>query len=226
MNANIEVLDNKTHKDLQVDFKEARKSAYKQRLIPVVVSEFHTLMFHYPIVFVKDGETGAFTCSLLLGVSGESSLLDGQDISNDDMLPLNVRRLPLVAIESSDDAGPVIGVNLDSPGIGKGEKLFESQSEELESAVAALGELYRGYKETDAFIKTVLELGLITRLKAEIQFKGKPKTALEGLYGIDTSKVLQITDGDDKDKFLSIANFAYAQSFSLFNMRKLTFLGS
>ena len=99
MNANIEVLDNKTHKDLQVDFKEARTSSYKQRLIPVVVSEFHSLMFHYPIVFVKDGETGAFTCSLLLGVSGESSLLDDQDISNDDMLPLNVRRLPLVAIE-------------------------------------------------------------------------------------------------------------------------------
>lgn len=226
MNANIEVLDNKTHKNLQVDFKEARKSSYKQRLIPVVVSEFHCLMFHYPIVFVKDGETGAFTCSLLLGVSGEASLLDGQDISNDEMLPLNVRRLPLVAIESSGDAGPVIGVNLDSPGVGKGAKLFESQSSGLEPAVAALGELYRGYKKTDAYIKTALELGLITRLKAEIQFNDKPKMTLEGLYGIDTSKVSQIADSDSKDKFLNIASFAYAQSFSLYNMRKLTFLSS
>ncbi|MGM8228394.1 SapC family protein [Cellvibrio sp. ARAG 10.3] len=224
MNANIDVLDDKTHEDLQVDFKEARKSAYKQRLIPVVVSEFHSLMFHYPIVFVKDGETGAFTCSLLLGVSGEASLLEDQDITNDEVLPLNVRRLPLVAIESSDDSGPVIGVNLDSPGVGKGEKLFASQSSGLESAVAALGELYRGYKDTDAFIKTALELGLITTLKAEIQFNGKPRIALEGLYGIDTNKVPQITDSADKDKFLTIANFAYAQSFSLYNMRKLTFL--
>lgn len=224
MKSKIELLDDKTHKNLLVDFADARASSRQQRVIPVVTSEFHTLMFHYPIVFVKDGETGEFTCSVLLGVSGEASLLDGKDLSHDEGLPLNVCRLPLVAIRS-DGAEPVVGINTDARGVGKGERLFGKSSPGLDSAVAALGELYRGYTDTRNYVKTVLELGLVNKLLAEIQFKNKPKMALEGLYGIDPERISQISD-NDKGKFLSIASFAYAQSFSLYNMKRLTHLSA
>lgn len=226
MNSRIEILDENTHKDLRVDFSLARKSSFKRRLIPVVISEFFSLMFHYPIVFVKDGETGKFTCSLLLGVSDECTLLDGKDCLDDEILPLNIRRLPLLAIESSPDSEPVIGINLEAQGVGTGNNLFKNKPQALDVALAALGELYHGQNETDEFIRTALELNLISMLKAEIQFKGKPKITMEGIYSIDINRVDQLTDNNNRDKFLKIAKFAYAQNFSLYNMRKLTFLTS
>jgi hypothetical protein len=219
MEPRIEILDESTHRDLNVDFSEARASYFKRRLIPVVISEFFTLMFHYPIVFVKDGETGKFSCSVLLGVSDEATLLDDKSTEDDEALPLNIRRLPLVAIENSPDSEPMIGIN-------RGDRLFKHDSPELDSALAALSELYQGHRETDAYIKTALELDLISKLQAEILFNGKPKVTLEGLYSVDINKVERLIDGDQKDKFLTIARYAYAQNFSLYNMRKLTHLKS
>ncbi|WP_339616735.1 SapC family protein [uncultured Gilvimarinus sp.] len=226
MEPRIEILDESTHRDLNVDFSEARASYFKRRLIPVVISEFFTLMFHYPIVFVKDGETGKFSCSVLLGVSDEATLLDDKSTEDDEALPLNIRRLPLLAIDHSPDSEPMIGINLDSAGINRGDQLFKHDSPELDSALAALSELYQGHRETDAYIKTALELGLVSKLQAEIQFNDKPKVTLEGLYSVDINKVERLIDGDQKDKFLTIARYAYAQNFSLYNMRKLTHLKS
>lgn len=231
MNANIEILDDIKHRTITVDFDKARSASRKENLIPVVLSEFHTLMFHYPIVFVKDRETGEFTCSLLLGLATGANLLDGLDISNDEQLPLNLRRLPFCAIESPDNTdgtAPLIGINMASPGVGHGEFLFENKSESFDRAIAALSEVYRGYKETRAFIKTAIELDLIGKLKAEIQYKDKPTLILDGLYGIDENKIARIIEQDNERKnlFLTIARYAYAQSFSLYNMKKFVYLPS
>ena len=96
MNPPIEILDNTLHQELNIDFKAARRAARKE-IVPVVISEFHSLMFHYPILFVKDADTGEFVCSILLGVSAEANLLDQHDMRSDESLPLNIRRLPLLA---------------------------------------------------------------------------------------------------------------------------------
>jgi hypothetical protein len=77
MDSNIEILDELAHRDIKIAFGQAREASRKETLIPVVISEFHTLMFHYPIVFVKDKETGQFTTSVLLGINAETNLLDG-----------------------------------------------------------------------------------------------------------------------------------------------------
>jgi hypothetical protein len=222
----IEIIDDIQHKELQIDFTVARL-AYRKNIIPVVVSEFHSLMFHYPIVFVKDMDTGQFTCSVLLGINEAASLLDIQNIENDDAMPLNIRRLPLVAIAPAEgETRPLVGINMASPSVGQGDFVCKHKSDRFESAIYALGELYEGYKETDIYIKKILELDLLSKLHAEIRNPDKPVQILDGLYAIDLNKVAQIAERDEasKDIFLGIASYVYAQNFSLFNMKKMASL--
>lgn len=231
MNSNIQIVDEEKHRDVKIDFNEVKNASRREYLVPVVLSEFHSLMFHYPIVFVKSKETGEFTCSVLLGVSTEATLLDGQDMSDYEKIPLNIRRLPFLAIKSPDETEggrPLIGINMTSPGVGQGECFFKNKSKEFEFSISALSELHDGYDETRAFVKRVVDLDLLVKLKAEILYKDKPKLTLEGLYGIDVNKVTQMDklDSESKNLFLEIASFAYAQNFSLYNMSKLTSLSS
>lgn len=231
MNSTKEILDEIRHRDVKIDFCAARGAVRKEFLFPIVLSEFHSLMFHYPIVFVKSQETGAFTCSVLLGVSPNANLLDQRDISNDEGLPLNIRRLPFFAIEESGESGggrPLIGINMDSSGVGQGDYFLKNKSMAFEAAISALSQVYEGHRETSNFVKKVVELELISKLKAEIQYQDRPTLTLEGLYGIDSSKIAQISERDSKSKdlFLSIASYAYAQNFSLSNMKKLALLAS
>lgn len=222
----IEILDDTKHQELNIDFKAARRAS-RPELIPVVISEFHSLMFHYPILFVKDKETAEFTCSILLATSLEANLLDQGDAS-DDSLPLNIRRLPLLAIEAQNGATrPLVGINKSSPGVnvgkGGGDYIFKNKSESFDAAVSALVELYDGYKQTRAFVKKIVELDLISKLQVEIRYPDKPRHILEGLYSVDMNKIARISEGDSatKNSFLEIASYVYAQNFSLYNMKKL-----
>jgi hypothetical protein len=228
--SSIEILDSNLHREISIDFKAARCGP-RRELIPVVISEFHSLMFHYPIVFVKDQDTGEFTCSILLGVSAEANLLDQRDLVSDEGLPLNIRRLPLVAVAAPEGEGqPLIGINRTSPGVnpgnGTGDYIFQGKSERFESAVAALVELYNGFEQTRNYVKKVLELDLISKLQAEIRYTDKPSLTLDGLYGIDPKKIALISESNSKskDEFLAIASYVYAQHFSLYNMKKLATL--
>lgn len=223
----IEILDSNLHREINIDFKEARRGPRRQ-LISIVVSEFHSLMFHYPIVFVKDQNTGEFVCSILLGVSDDANLMDQWDLAKDEGLPLNVRRLPLMAVAPpAGEMQPLIGINGASSGVshgvGTGDYIFQQESQGFESAIAAVAELYHGFDQTKDYVKRVLELDLISKLQAEIRYPDKPSMTLEGLYGIDLNKIANIIEGDEKvkDAFLEIASYVYAQNFSLFNMKKL-----
>ena len=219
----IEILDSVKHQELNIDFLAARRASRKT-IIPVVISEFHSLMFHYPILFVKNKDTGEFTCSLLLGINAEANLLDAEDMANDESIPLNIRRLPLVSIAPPEgEVQPLIGVNMESPGVGQGEYVLKYKSSGFDSAILALGELHEGYKKTEAYVKKVLALDLISKLHAEIRNPGQPVQILDGLYAIDLDKVAQLAARSeaDKDMFLDIASYVYAQNFSLYNMKKI-----
>lgn len=225
--SDIEILNSSIHTEISIDFEAARRGP-RRELIPVVISEFHSLMFHYPIVFVKDQNTGAFNCSILLGVSADANLLDQRDLADDEGLPLNIRRLPLVAVAAQEkDGQPLIGVNWESSGVnrqgGTGDYIFKGRSENFDAAVSALVELYNGFEQTENYVKKVVELDLVSKLHAQIHYRDKPSLTLEGLYGIDPNKIALISDADAnaKSAFLEVASFVYAQYFSLANMRKL-----
>ncbi|PUA26776.1 MAG: hypothetical protein B0W54_23890 [Cellvibrio sp. 79] len=219
----IEIIDDTQHRELCIDFQMARR-AFRQEVVPVVISEFHSLMFHYPIVLVKDGDTGEFTCAVLLGINSEANLLDEKDVANDEILPLNIRRLPLVAVAPPDgESRPLIAINMASPGVGQGEYIFKSKSHSFEAAIFSLGELYGGYKETRDYVNKIVELDLVSTLHAQIRHADKPAQILEGLYAIDLNKIAQLVECHEanKNSFLEIARYAYAQHFSLSNMARL-----
>ncbi len=72
----IVVLNNHAHRTLRVQAEAAAKFGDNQRFVQVVVTEFSLLVTHYPILFSKDAETGAFFCGAMLGIDeGENLFL-------------------------------------------------------------------------------------------------------------------------------------------------------
>ncbi len=64
----IVVLNNLVHRTVRVQAEPAAKFGDNQRFVQVVVTEFPLLVTHYPILFSKDSDTGAFFCGAMLGI--------------------------------------------------------------------------------------------------------------------------------------------------------------
>ena len=72
----IVVLNNLVHRTVRVQAEAAAKFGDNQRFVQVVVTEFSLLVPHYPILFSKDTDTGAFFCGAMLGIDeGENLFL-------------------------------------------------------------------------------------------------------------------------------------------------------
>ncbi len=90
--SNIVLLDSQSHRKLRVHAQPAAHYGDNQRFVAVVLSEFHALAMHYPILFSKDAGTGRFYCGAMLGFdTGENLFLDEHRTSAA-YRPLNLQR--------------------------------------------------------------------------------------------------------------------------------------
>ena len=71
---NIVALNNQIHRTLRVQAGASANLGDNQRFVQVVVREFPFLVAHYPILFSKDGNTGAFYCGAMLGIDEDENL--------------------------------------------------------------------------------------------------------------------------------------------------------
>jgi hypothetical protein len=196
---NIVVLNSEAHRDLRVDPRPSARGGDNERFVQVVSREFPLLVVHYPILFSKDADTGAFYCGAMLGFdAGENLFLN--DRGEDAYRPLNLRRLPFFA------AGPNLAIDLDSPRVGaaKGELLFAengAQSPYLESVSAIFRELKPGLEATEEFIKALLALQLIEPIDISVGFDDGAVRDLRGLYTVNRNVLRGLPDETIVDLF-------------------------
>src|SRR3984885_9474098 len=87
-------LSRAAHSELKINPDLAEASAASQHLIPIVASEFRKAATQYPIVFVKNPETGRFAPYVLNGLDVEENLFWSGTELEVAYVPLNVRRQP------------------------------------------------------------------------------------------------------------------------------------
>jgi hypothetical protein len=192
--SNIVALNSVAHRALRVQAGAAARRADTQRFVAVIVNEFPLLVAHYPILFSKDADTGAFYCGAMLGFDpGENLFL--QDPRDADVYrPLNLQRGPFFT------AGSELAIDLDSPRIaaeGQGEPLFGeggAPTPYLESIMALMRELKPGLERTKVFVATLMELKLVEPLTIDLGFDDGTRRQVTGLYTIDQGALRALAD--------------------------------
>ncbi len=182
---NIVALNNTAHRTLKVQ----PATGDSRNFVAVVVGEFSHLVVHYPILFSKNAQTGAFYCGAMLGFDPDENLFldEGLNVYR----PLNTQRGPFYTV--NDD----LAIDLDHPGVGKGQALFNDMGEPtayLQSIMGLFRDLVPGQERTKLFIETLLTMKLIEPIDINAHFDDGTERTLTGLYTINKSNLRMLTD--------------------------------
>jgi hypothetical protein len=197
-------LSRSEHAGLRIRDDLVEASAAKQHLIPIVVSEFRKAATQYPIVFVKNPETGRFAPYVLNGLGVEENLFWSGTELDVAYVPLNVRRQPFyVGMSDAADAPAknVLCIDLDHPCVeAAGRKTIVnpdgSDSPYLKEMLSILGELVAAKERTEQLVATVLSLDLLAPIMLDVVLDDRTPLQLQGLYGLDEDKFRQLDDGE------------------------------
>ncbi|WP_105103567.1 SapC family protein [Microbulbifer pacificus] len=173
-------------------------------MLPVTAHEFARLSAEYPIVFVKNSDTGQFQSVALMGLKvGENLFVDG-DKWNGVFVPGAVRNHPFVLAPAGENKDRLmVGLIENSPVVGEaeGNALFTESGEESEY-LKAKKEALVGYLESDqmtkAFITILAEKDLLTTQNVAIN-AGEEKINLSGIYMVDEKKLGELSEEDFAD---------------------------
>lgn len=189
---NIVVLNKTEHQNLRVQ----ALAAEPRNFVGVIVGEFSHLAAHYPILFSKDADTGAFYCGAMLGFDLGENLFAEEGISV--YRPLNLQRGPFFT------AGTELAIDLDSPKVGSGERLFDDTGEPtayLKSIVGLFRDIVPGIERTRIFTETLLGLKLIEPIDINVSFDDGTSRSLAGLYTVNTETLRDLADADALNLF-------------------------
>jgi hypothetical protein len=190
---NIVVLNNLVHRTVRVQAEPAAKFGDNQRFVQVVVTEFSLLVTHYPILFSKNADTGAFFCGAMLGIDEGENLFLKEGKGHEGYRPLNLQRAPFFV--SGDD----LAIDFDHrrAGADTGQALFNDRGEPtpyLESIKAAFQQLKPGIEMTKRFIDTLLKLNLLEPVDIVLGFDDGSKRNLMDLYTVNQDILRQLPD--------------------------------
>ncbi|WP_237054962.1 SapC family protein [Microbulbifer sediminum] len=220
-------LQSDAHRDLKVRELGSFGHVKNSHMVPVTAHEFTRLGAEYPIVFVKNSETGQFQSVALLGLKvGENLFVDG-DRWQGVFVPGSIRNHPFVLAPSGQGEDQlVVGINEDSSLVSKeeGNPLFEENGEESEYLKAKKESLIH-YLESDqitrAFVQVLVDKELLTQQSVSVN-AGEEKINLSGLYIVDEKKLNELGDEDFADfRKRGFLPALYAQLGSLHQLSKL-----
>ena len=197
---NVVVLNSQVHRTLRVQAGASAQFGDNQRFVQVIVREFPLLVVHYPILFSKDANTGAFYCGAMLGFDEGENLFLEEGNFYEAYRPLNLQRAPFYT------AGSELAIDLDSPRVSadKGEILFKENGEPtpyLESIMSAFRELRPGLEQTKAFIEALMKLKLVEPVDIDVGFDDGTKRNVQGLYTVNQDALRDLPDASVVELF-------------------------
>jgi len=197
---NIAILNSQTHRSLHVQAHASVRYGDNQHFVAVVLREFPLLAVHYPIMFSKDADTGAFYCGAVLGFDAGENLFLSEGKIPDFYRPLNLQRGPFYT------AGNELAIDLDNPRVSQseGELLFDDKGEPtpyLQSIIALMRELKPGIEMTKAFVETLMKLKLVEPIDINVGFDDGTTRDLQGLYTVNQDALRALPDAAVVDLF-------------------------
>lgn len=225
MSAAVVALNHQVHANARLlatpDFREFAN----QHLFPVTFFEFARASTEYPLVFVKDSESGEFRSVALTGLQVGENLYEQLAVTPT-YLPMGVQNYPLVLIGNEQQPDQYqLGVNTASPllSLEQGEPLFEGaeQSAYLQYRLKKLVDTLDQYQISNAVSQYLADKKLLKAQGLRFDILGQV-IELNGIYIIDEAALNQLNDADFADlRQRGLLPAIYAHIASMHNLNRL-----
>ncbi|ABV86426.1 SapC family protein [Shewanella pealeana] len=209
MKNNIVPLNSNDHLRMCVtESKDYRRFA-DQQLIPVVFHEFHQLATEFPLVFVKNSETGQFIPVAMMGVKNDLNLYCQTSEWPAMIKPKGFNNAPLSLVKTSQESDNVlICVDTASPLVTEvsenAQRLFnddKEQSDYLKKRTQALLEIAAFNEQTGNICQLLASKSLFTAKQLTIKLaESQQPINIDGIYVVDEQALNQLSN----EEFLSL----------------------
>lgn len=196
-------LDSQKHHQLKLVTDTSYPHAKARHLLPIAVHEFALAATNFPIVFVKDSETGQFRSCVLTGLKPQQNLFCKNDAWLGSYVPECLRHYPLAAVkvnDANDSDRFVICIDESSPLVSTqdGDALFNDAkaSEFLNRRGEAAVNWAQKNTVTQSFINRIVELKLIQPQSLTINNKDGKPYELTGCYIMNEALLNQLSDAE------------------------------
>jgi hypothetical protein len=222
------VLNSHTHSKLSVletlDF-----SAVKERqFMPLTVNELAPASSSFPAVILKDGHSGQFVITALLGLEDAQNLiLSPEQIWSAVYVPQVIQCEPFTLAPSADKPDSyAFCVNIQSSLVMQagGRALFDEEGETafLKGAKARLLQNIENQTRSTAFINALIDRKLLTAFSLSIEFSSGRSKLIKGLYTVDEEALKQLADSEIVSLFKhDYLDAIYAMLRSLMQLNRL-----
>lgn len=206
----IVALNNEAHKNTKVKANASYDQAKDQHLSLIVVHEFAKAAIDYPIVFVKDPESGQFRSVAMLGLQPNENLFHSRTKWKGIYVPANLRAYPFILGGDENAEQLTLCIDEASKLVNEkdGEALFKedgSESDFLNNRKEFLSQLIEQNRVTGQFIKFLADNELLAPQSLSLKLEDGSGHDLNGLYVINEKKLNEISD----DVYLEIRKRGY-----------------
>ena len=177
---------------------------YKERhLIPIVAQDFFNLASEFPLVFVKNGDSGDFIPVAVMSLREGQNLYCATDQWQALVVPLSFSNAPF-SIARTDAEGDQFAVLIDedSPMLSEteGEPLFKEGGEKtdyLEQRIDSIVHVSQQVQQTQAICKLLVEKNLLTTNQVQLQHRPDGRTYnIDGIYTVNETVLNELTDAE------------------------------
>jgi hypothetical protein len=226
----ITPLNSQVHSQTKVSSSTDYSRFKSQHLIPIVAQDFAQMATEFPIVFVKNSETGQFLPVAMMGIKNGINLYCQDKSWPAAVIPLGFNNAPLSLVKKnaeSDDVIVCIDEESDLVGTESGEALFDvegAQTDYLQRRSQGLLKVAEFTQQIQAISQFLAEKSLLVsrQLTVKLESEDEPFT-INGVYLID-EKVLNELSTDEFEllRKQGLLTLIYAHLTSLQQITRLT----
>jgi hypothetical protein len=197
---NMIPLDSVKHKNLRVNVDRNYAHVSNQNMAPLLASEFIPASTNFPIVFVKQQETGKFKSVGLLGLNAKENLVFANNKVRSNYIPVNIRRYPFAAGgKVADKSEMILCIDENSALLNEkeGVQIFDEDgkpSEATQQVTNMLTDILAKDAATDIFITFLVENDLLQPAEVTLTLGEEGERQLNGLYKVDEEALNELSD--------------------------------
>jgi hypothetical protein len=202
---NIQAINNTSHSKIKIKDNPSFLQSKDKHFSPLVVQEFAAASQQFPIVFIKDLETGQFNTVALLGLKPGENLFYNEKNWQAHYVPQALKLYPFLVHQDKDNKQAILCFDENSPLVNESEGTALYDAEGIQNDwLTAKGESVVDYLEntrlTQEFITILLEHKLLSPQTLNLKLANQEEYTLNGLYVIDEKVLHELSD----DAFLSL----------------------
>lgn len=199
--AAIKAINSSAHSNIKIKSNPSFIQSKNKHFAPVVVQEFINASKEFPIVFIKDAETGRFNAVVLLGLKPQENLFFDEKSWQGSYIPQALTLYPFVIHQAEGSDNALLCVDEDSPLVNEttGDAFFDEQGVQ-QAWLTAKGEAVVDYIDksgvTQNFIQLLLAKELLAPQSLSLNLAGQEEYTLDGLYVINEKKLNDLSDSE------------------------------